>query len=211
MGVLHKTMIIITSDHGEEFLEHGAFGHVGRQFVTHMYEELLRVPLIIINFSENVMGKDLLRKVVSVEWLQIDLLPTLCGIMNVSKPRNVDGIDIFSTIMKGTNIDMLRNHRVMISEASLMNYGRGFKYIDVNEQVIISVRKYPWKLIKYDLFKEELYNIEDDPYERNNLIRSSSSDDVVEDLRKIAIKRLRRIRREFLRSKIVSKLKFKQS
>lgn len=36
------TIVILTSDHGEEFLEHGGFGH-GET----LYEEVLRVPLIV--------------------------------------------------------------------------------------------------------------------------------------------------------------------
>jgi arylsulfatase A-like enzyme len=44
LGVLKKTIIIITSDHGEEFGEHGTAGFHG--VTTH--RELLHVPLIIV-------------------------------------------------------------------------------------------------------------------------------------------------------------------
>ncbi|RLG80786.1 MAG: hypothetical protein DRO40_10645, partial [Thermoprotei archaeon] len=46
-------IVIVTGDHGEEFYEHGAFGHEGMYYkgcyITHLYEELIHVPLIIIS------------------------------------------------------------------------------------------------------------------------------------------------------------------
>jgi len=43
-GRLEDTLIIVTSDHGEMFGEHGEYGKPPR-----MYDELLRVPLIVAN------------------------------------------------------------------------------------------------------------------------------------------------------------------
>jgi arylsulfatase A-like enzyme len=42
MGVLDDTLLVITSDHGEEFNEHGSWGH-GHS----LYQELIGVPLIV--------------------------------------------------------------------------------------------------------------------------------------------------------------------
>ncbi len=42
MGLYDKSWIIVLSDHGEEFLDHGHLGHS-----TTMYEEIVRVPLIV--------------------------------------------------------------------------------------------------------------------------------------------------------------------
>ncbi len=41
-GFENSTMVIVTSDHGEEFFEHGGTGH-GFTF----YEEMLRIPWIL--------------------------------------------------------------------------------------------------------------------------------------------------------------------
>lgn len=43
LGLLADTTVVITSDHGEEFLEHGKLGH------TQLYPELLHVPLLIVH------------------------------------------------------------------------------------------------------------------------------------------------------------------
>ena len=41
-GMINRTVIIVTSDHGEEFKEHGLMGHG-----LTLYDEVLRVPLIV--------------------------------------------------------------------------------------------------------------------------------------------------------------------
>jgi arylsulfatase A-like enzyme len=41
-GLMENTLVVVVSDHGEEFMEHGGFGHT-----TNLYQELLHVPLII--------------------------------------------------------------------------------------------------------------------------------------------------------------------
>jgi len=42
LGVRDRTIVVVVSDHGEEFLEHGAWAHGGR-----LYEEQTRVPLLV--------------------------------------------------------------------------------------------------------------------------------------------------------------------
>jgi arylsulfatase A-like enzyme len=42
-GALDNTLIVVTSDHGELFGEHGAFGHG-----SHLYHEAINVPLVIV-------------------------------------------------------------------------------------------------------------------------------------------------------------------
>jgi arylsulfatase A-like enzyme len=42
-GLLDNTLIVLTADHGEEFGEHGGFGHGQR-----LYSEVIRVPLLMV-------------------------------------------------------------------------------------------------------------------------------------------------------------------
>jgi arylsulfatase A-like enzyme len=41
-GLLERTLIVVTSDHGEEFFQHGGVGHIRT-----MYDEVLHIPLIV--------------------------------------------------------------------------------------------------------------------------------------------------------------------
>jgi len=51
LGVYDRTMIVLTSDHGEEFFEHGAWLH------SHsLYQEIVRVPLIVKLFGSRESG-----------------------------------------------------------------------------------------------------------------------------------------------------------
>lgn len=52
-GFLKNSILIITSDHGEEFLEHGNVGH---HYVP--YEELIHVPLIVYLKNEIINSED---------------------------------------------------------------------------------------------------------------------------------------------------------
>jgi arylsulfatase A-like enzyme len=81
-----NTIIIITSDHGEEFLEHGQIGHQGS-----LHRELLFVPLII-----KVPGKAARR--VSQEVSLIDITPTILALTGISAPSTLDGVSLLPLI-----------------------------------------------------------------------------------------------------------------
>ncbi len=86
-----NTVVIITADHGEEFGDHG-----GRYHGTSVYEEQVRVPLVIsMPSGKGVEGKTLrVRPVVQT----IDLLPTVLSALDVPVPPRVRGRDLGPSI-----------------------------------------------------------------------------------------------------------------
>jgi arylsulfatase A-like enzyme len=70
-GLLESSAIIVTSDHGEEFFEHGNKGHQ-----QSLFEEVLRIPLIF-HIPGRSPAESRIDKVVSL----IDLYPTVCELM----------------------------------------------------------------------------------------------------------------------------------
>ena len=46
-GILDNTVIIVTSDHGEELFEHGFIGHASTSLNAKLYDEIIHIPLII--------------------------------------------------------------------------------------------------------------------------------------------------------------------
>ncbi|MFQ5804978.1 MAG: sulfatase [Phycisphaerae bacterium] len=72
LGLANSTIVALTADHGEEFLDHGGFEH-GHT----LYEELVHVPLII-RAGKGTVG----RRVSSVVG-HVDLAPTLCELAGV--------------------------------------------------------------------------------------------------------------------------------
>ena len=75
-------IIVVTADHGEEFDEHG-----GRYHGTTLFEEQVRVPLIIV-------GPGLQPHVVPGPVELIDLAPTILGLMDIPAPLRMRGTDL---------------------------------------------------------------------------------------------------------------------
>jgi len=67
LGLLDDTVVIVTSDHGEEFFEHGDKGHNKT-----LHEEVIRVPLLLA-WPRRVPGG----RVVGVHARLVDLVPTV--------------------------------------------------------------------------------------------------------------------------------------
>lgn len=82
-GLLENTVMAVTSDHGEEFFEHGSVGH-GHT----LYEELLHVPLFI-----RLPGAHTQKKAVHFpqEVELVDVLPTMCELLGIEVPDGVQG------------------------------------------------------------------------------------------------------------------------
>ena len=83
--LLHNTIVVFTSDHGEEFYDHNWWQH-GKT----LYGEQLRIPMIIKLHKERtgVRSERLIE--------QIDLLPTLLGQAGIPVPDAVSGRDALS-------------------------------------------------------------------------------------------------------------------
>jgi len=81
---LDDTLVVLTSDHGEEFLEHGSFGH-GRS----LYEEVLRVPLILRYPRRIPAGRR-----AAPAATHVDLVPTILEVAGVEPPAELDGASL---------------------------------------------------------------------------------------------------------------------
>ncbi|HET6283717.1 MAG TPA: sulfatase, partial [Polyangia bacterium] len=80
-GIYETTAIIVVSDHGDEFYEHGSLGH-GHT----VYQELVRVPLIIRAPGLYPRGK-----VVHADVEVMDLYPTMLELAGIKPPPGTTG------------------------------------------------------------------------------------------------------------------------
>ena len=148
-------LVIIVADHGESFYEHGIFGHQGS-----VYEEVLKIPLIIAEIGKN----NSLNHVQDTVQL-IDIAPTILQYFNLDIPRNFQGKSLLATI-KGESID---REDLVISECYQKNYS--MKRNQREGYILLSIRKNnEWKYI-YNEEKEEefIFNLINDPNEKTNL------------------------------------------
>jgi arylsulfatase A-like enzyme len=79
-GILERTVVIITGDHGEAFGEHGTGGHG-----TMLYDEVMRVPLILRG-----PGVPRGRRVPEPVGL-VDVMPTVLDLMGIQHPEGLQG------------------------------------------------------------------------------------------------------------------------
>lgn len=77
-----ETLLVFTSDHGEEFGEHGWWGWHAHT----VYDELLRVPLIVHFPTGNEAGR-----VVTQQVRSIDIAPTVLDALDLRSPDEFSG------------------------------------------------------------------------------------------------------------------------
>ncbi len=148
-------LVIITADHGESFYEHSIFGHQGS-----VYEEVLKIPLIIVELGKTPIKHNLTDTV-----QLIDLAPTILDYFGIEIPDTFQGKSIIP-LLKG---DKLKRTDIVISECYQKN---GLMKRNRKEgNVLMAIRRKEWKYI----FDEEndmefLFNLKSDPFEKKNLI-----------------------------------------
>lgn len=87
LGLRDSTLVVIVSDHGEEFAEHGLYQHGSA-----VYEETLRVPLIFRG-TEVSAGRRY-----STAVSLVDVMPTLLELANLAIPERLDGASLASAV-----------------------------------------------------------------------------------------------------------------
>ncbi len=161
--IYDNTIIIITSDHGEEFKEHGSFGHSHQ-----LYSELINVPLII-RFPEKFPKNKYISSPVS----SIDIASTILHLVSVKVPSQFEkyGKDLFDLIENKGNV-IESDSRTIFSEtkkggthhfAFLKN---GYKYITPYKYRPL-IKKKRWIKIN-----DKFFNSLDDRPEEYDLLKS---------------------------------------
>ncbi len=154
-GEYENTLIIITADHGEEFGEHGDYGHFAK-----LYDELLKVPLII-----KFPGRDPKK----VEFLSglMDIPPTILSTLGIEIPASFRGKDLLKLMNKKE-----KPRRKIVSETLFSHYVSRdvpMPHRETREggKPIISVRNKRWKCI-YNSIKNRhhFFDLKKDPGEK---------------------------------------------
>jgi arylsulfatase A-like enzyme len=88
-GLLDRTLVVFTSDHGESFADREHESRIGHHG---MYEEVLRVPLLLWGPSLPMETPATVSKLVE----SIDIGPTILGQVGLSFSSEVAGTDLFA-------------------------------------------------------------------------------------------------------------------
>ena len=159
LGLEKNTLIVLTSDHGENLAERGFFGH------AMLYEETLRIPLIFV-----LPGKIPAGKVIDADIQYSSLPPTILDILRMEIPRQMESPNLVPQIFEKSG---RKENELYFAECSLTHWPT---------KTSKCVRTPEWKYIKTYLkdeanpsdfkTKEELFNLKEDILEKNNLIKS---------------------------------------
>lgn len=165
--ILKDSVIIITSDHGDEFNEHGGLSHDGK-----MFQELLKVPLLI--FDPSIEKQKVSKTFVS----NIDIPPTIIHLFGLGAVKSFQGqslIPLADYKEKGCFGEAIEKSGHRIKETDKEAY----YYIENNLKIIYRGNSNKW----------EMYNLQDDPMELHNIIETSSE---VEGMKRILKPRIER-------------------
>ncbi len=153
-GLLDNTIVVLMSDHGEEFFDHGRPFHG-----PNLYDESLHIPLILTGYGEAALEPAVVSQAVHIT----DILPTLCELSDIAPPRSpVDGRPLLPDGRAPTR----RLHDEPLYFLSMNGEAVGVD--GMTEK--LAVLSPPWKLIHTPVTQAiELYRLDVDPGELNDL------------------------------------------
>lgn len=157
--LLDNTIVTITSDHGEEFNEHGNMLHLD------LYNTTTHVPFIM---AIPGMGKRVINDLLQ----SIDIMPTLLSLTGIAKPARFEGIDVSDRLY---DIPFASRNRYLVGDFDNQDGQYYWK----------SIRDSRWKLYMFkkdNTMRKELYDLLRDPKEMQNI--ASSQAGVVDRLSK---------------------------
>jgi arylsulfatase A-like enzyme len=152
-GLYDDTLIVFTSDHGEELVERGWLGHLHG-----LHEELVHVPLLIKWPRSQHAGKR-----VTETYQHIDILPTVLRALGLRPRLDAEGFPHSASAAAYFELKAGADAQEMgQSSTDFAEIGAG-------------VREGDWKLTHYDasvrpVDLRALYNLKSDPAEMDNLI-----------------------------------------
>ena len=143
-GLGDETVVVYTSDHGE------MAGENGQWWKSNFYEGAASVPLIVSTPWESSPGKRV-ERVVNL----VDIGPTLIDLAGGEPLPDVDGRSFAGFLEAG--------------DAAWTDESFSEHMPCHGVPAARMIRQGPWKLVHYEGHRPQLFNLEDDPSEFNNL------------------------------------------
>lgn len=170
-GALANTLVVVTSDHGEDFMEHGHLGHGASLYLTQ-----LQVPLVIL-----VPGRSV-RNVSVTEPVSLrDIPATILDIVG-DGPESFPGLSLARFWASGDGFDERAAMSPLLAEVQ-QHPTMLEPWYPVASGGLRSIIVGRWHYIRHDTGREELFDISADPVERSDLVGAPGSADVIASLR----------------------------
>ena len=159
-GIYEETLIIVVGDHGEGLGDHREDTHG-----IFLYDTTLKVPLLFHSPSVIPKGLEINKQVRT-----IDIFPTILEILEIDVPEFCQGLSLIP-LMEGKNLE-------------IESYGETYlPLLACGWSELKALRTNKWKFIQAP--KPELYDLENDPFEENNLIEKEVAHQLKKKLKEI--------------------------
>jgi len=160
-GDFDDTIMVITADHGEEFMEHGGTSHAFT-----LWNELIHVPLIVIAPGLIPPGV-----VIDTPVQSLDIYPTLCELAGIAAPEGLQGASL-AHLLRGEEHDGRRvfaeNHEVSGGDQYFFSQGNTLSVIEGAWKLILNLKS----SYNRPRPRRELYRLDRDFDERDDLAES---------------------------------------
>jgi arylsulfatase A-like enzyme len=171
LSLIDHTVVLVTSDHGEQFQEHGITGHV-----YGLYDEIVRIPLIM-HIPEMPKGK-VIHEMVSM----VDIMPTILDILNIKNNDKFNGKTLLNLIKDKKDIQ----REYIIAETGFLSHNQRKFYRAVRtnmNKLILDGENIPDAFYDLTLDPLEQKNVlHDNNYNIDKLICMLKQDDILNDI-----------------------------
>ncbi len=148
-GLEEETLVVFTSDHGEDLLQHGEGSHG-----FFLYDATVAVPLIFSRPGELPAGVT-----ISTQVTTADVMPTILDLAGLAVPETVQGRSLAAAVMGTEELEP--------TQAYIETFHTLYSYRWHEMQAL---RTGDWKYVRAPV--PELYDLRNDPGEVNNLAES---------------------------------------
>lgn len=157
-GLYDNTMVVLLSDHGEEFYEHSSFGHG-----SSLFQEVLQVPWVIKYPGQTAAGTS-----VGGRWQHVDVAPTLLSALRIPVPEAMRGLSyhpgagpprerpLSAYLHVGEDVRPRQTHRPYLSHLESLRQGTSY-YVEC------------FASLRHGLSPRSLYQLSQDPGQQTDL------------------------------------------
>ena len=166
-----RTLVVITADHGEAFFEHGWLGHT-----VNLYDEVMRVPWIVLDPSSAGEASTTIREPVSL----VAAAPTILELAGVPIDRREFQAPSLAGVVRGTS-DELPETVFFEVDFEPVNPNRAVKQarqhglVRGKHKIIRDSLRDSWELYDLQSDESELVNLVDDGVELFGRLRKELS------------------------------------
>ncbi|MGH9322289.1 MAG: sulfatase [Vicinamibacteria bacterium] len=143
LGLYNSSLIFFTADHGEEFFEHGAWGH-GHT----LYNELLRIPLIVKLPNHRAEHRGALDARLASS---MDVLPTIRDVLGANWAANWSAPSLLSEIDDRRSVSAYKDQTDPRARTMYLSEQKVIQMLDPSGGIL----------------REELYCLDSDPREKD--------------------------------------------